>query len=91
MITRLKQPHRVSESLIIHDIEIEVDNLMYVNIADPLQDLLGEDAAGLLREHKLVLNHPVKKLPASDAAMGKLNFGRRKMEMAEQIVVMEVI
>ena len=68
-----------------------MDDLLSVNVADPLQDLLGEDAAGLLREHKLVLNHPVKKLPASDAAMGRLNFGRRKIEMAEQIVVMEVI
>ena len=69
-----------------------MDDLLSVNVADPLQDLLGEDAAGLLREHKLIFNHPVKKLPASNAAMGMgLNFGRRKIEMAEPIVVMEVI
>ena len=45
-----------------------MDNLLSVDVADPLQDLLGEDAARLLREHKLVLNHPVKKLPPSNAA-----------------------
>ena len=45
------------------DLEIEMDDLLSVDVADPLQDLLGEDAASLLREHKLVLNHTVKKLP----------------------------
>ena len=54
------------------DLEIEMDDLLSVDVADPLQDLLGEDAASLLREHKLVLNHPVKKLPASDAAIGAI-------------------
>ena len=49
-----------------------MDDLLSVNVADPLQDLLGEDAASLLREHKLVLNHPVEKLPASDAARERI-------------------
>ena len=48
-----------------------MDDLLSVNVADPLQDLLGEDAAGLLREHKLVLDHPVKKFPSSNAAREK--------------------
>ena len=49
-----------------------MDNLLSVNIADPLQDLLGEDAAGFLRENKLVLDNAVEQFPASDAATSRL-------------------
>ena len=50
------------------DLEVQVDDLLSVDVADPLQYLLGEDTASLLRENKLIFNHPVKKLPASNAA-----------------------
>ena len=59
-----------------------MDDLLSVDVADPLQYLLGEDTASLLRENKLIFNHPVKKLPASNAARCKrdrerVNFGRK--------------
>ena len=64
------------------DLEVQVDDLLSVDVADPLQYLLGEDTASLLRENKLIFNHPVKKLPASNAARCKrdrerVNFGRK--------------
>ena len=52
-------------------LEVEVDNLLSVDVADSLQDLLGEDAAGFLRENKLVLDNAVEQFPASDAATSR--------------------
>ena len=53
-------------------LEVEVDNLLSVDVADPLQYLLGEDAAGFLRENKLVLDNAVEQFPAGDAATSRL-------------------
>ena len=49
-----------------------MDNLLSVDVADPLQDLLGEDATGFLRENKLVLDNAVEQFPAGDAATSRL-------------------
>ena len=49
-----------------------MDNLLSVDVADPLQDLFGEDATGFLRENKLVLDNPVEQFPAGDAATSRL-------------------
>ena len=46
--------------------------MLSVDVADPLEDLLGEDAAGFLRENKLVLDNAVEQFPAGDAATSRL-------------------
>ena len=38
-----------------------------VHVGDALQDLLHEAHARALRQHELVLNHPVEQLSATDA------------------------
>ena len=51
----------------ITDLEVEVDDLLMVHVGDALQDLLHEAHARALRQHELVLNHPVEQLSATDA------------------------
>ena len=49
------------------DLEVEMDDLLMVHVGDALQDLLHEAHARALRQHELVLNHPVEQLSATDA------------------------
>jgi hypothetical protein len=44
-----------------------MDNVVRMDIVDSLDDLLHEDAAGQLAQHKLLLDHPVKQLPPTNA------------------------
>ncbi len=44
-----------------------MDDVVSMDVVDPLQDLLHEDAAGQLAEDELVLYDPVKELPAANA------------------------
>ena len=43
-----------------------MDDVVGVYVVDSLQDLLHEDAAGQLAQHKLILDHPVKQLTATN-------------------------
>ena len=44
-----------------------MDDLLMVHVGYALQDLLHEAHARALRQHELVLNHPVEQLSATDA------------------------
>ena len=44
-----------------------MDDLLVVHVGDALQDLFHEAHAGALSQHKLVLDHPVEELSATDA------------------------
>jgi hypothetical protein len=55
-------------------LEIKVDDVVRMDIVDPLNDLLHEDAAGQLAQHKLLLDHPVKQLPPTNADQKEMFF-----------------